>query len=340
MPMFIVTTFRYDKPLPSLPRTEERRRPSSLVLPDTSSTYSRTSSTRSKSRPRYELESEGSISSQASSSSPRSSISVPSILKPSRAPPENRATHRKTERKTVRFLPIIDSLLRYTLRTKCIAHDIRFPPHSARLPTSATPDPLGFGKPGGRGALYLTLCERTRTQPAVSPPITRMWIVSYEFPWVVEVIGTGRCIGKAVCHCPTSFHCKDRGKTPETFVTIFDVLHALWANLQKPIMESEWTTLSSSERRRMRRTCIDAYANEPSRSMFDIDPTSNSLRSRKIYDTKPRLDSTHHLRRIDWLGALTCFGGLIKDEGLIAERIAKPHRREATWALVLEQGRR
>lgn len=51
-------------------------------------------------------------------------------------------------------------------------------------------------------------------------------------------------MGNNVCHCPTSFQCKDRGKTPETFVTIFDVLHALWASLQKPILESEWYALS------------------------------------------------------------------------------------------------
>lgn len=100
------------------------------------------------------------------------------------------------------------------------------------------------------------------------------------------------------------------------------------------------TVLSSSERRRLRRTCIDAYANEPSRSMFDMDPGSNSLRSRKMYDTKARFDSTYHLKRIDWLGRLTRFGGLSKDEGLIAERIAKPQRREATWALVLEDNSR
>lgn len=87
----------------------------------------------------------------------------------------------------------------------------------------------------------------------------------------------------------------------------------------------------------MRRTCIDAYANEPSRSMFDMDSNSNSMTSRKVYDTKSRLDSTRHLRRIDWLGGLTRFGGLTKNEGLIAERIAKPHRQEATWVLVLDE---
>lgn len=100
MPLFIITTSRYDKPLPALPRTEERRRPSSLVLPDTSSTYSHTGSTRSKSRLRYGFESEGSCSSREGSSSPRSSISVPSILKPSRALPDNKVTRRQTERRS------------------------------------------------------------------------------------------------------------------------------------------------------------------------------------------------------------------------------------------------
>lgn len=99
MSMFIVTASRHDKPLPALPYNEGRRRPSSLVLPNSSSAYSHASSARAKSQLRYDIESEGSSSSQESSNSPRSSISVPSILKPSRAS-NNSVTYRRTERRS------------------------------------------------------------------------------------------------------------------------------------------------------------------------------------------------------------------------------------------------
>jgi hypothetical protein len=62
-----------------------------------------------------------------------------------------------------------------------------------------------------------------------------MYIVSYEFPWVIEV--------NAAVSDPGAHHflTSGRGKhASEPFVTVYDVMHALWAYLQRPVVESEW----------------------------------------------------------------------------------------------------
>jgi hypothetical protein len=91
------------------------------------------------------------------------------------------------------------------------------------------------------------MCEQTRGQPAVSPPVARMWIVSYEFPWMVEVNGTGRGATRRdnACYCSISSRCKAQHEGPDAFVTVFDVLHALWSNLQRPVVETEWYVFRS-----------------------------------------------------------------------------------------------
>ncbi|KAG8777683.1 hypothetical protein FRC12_000255 [Ceratobasidium sp. 428] len=332
MPTYIVTDTRYSKPLPAVPY-EGRSRPSSLVL-DKSAVYSHThfiraraGSSQSLARPRYPYESEGSISSYESVE-PASRPRVPSILKSSKASQgETGLTRRRSHSKTVRFLPIIDALLRHTLQSRCVSHDLRFSPHSARLPSVTDRKILSSLR---HGAPYLSLCEKTRGQPAVSPPVSRMWIVSYEFPWVVEVKGTG--YGGAskdfTCYCSISSRCKAQHPESEAFVTIYDVLHSLWHNLQKPVVEAEWSTLSPSRQKDIRNTGLAAYAHEPSRAAADTD----SIRSGKSRRAIP----PRAVRRIDWLGRDTRFGGLRKDEVLIAERIDKPWMREATWGLVLE----
>ncbi|KAG8679107.1 hypothetical protein FRC08_017220 [Ceratobasidium sp. 394] len=160
-----------------------------------------------------------------------------------------------------------------------------------------------------------------------------MWVVSYEFPWVVEVNGTGRngTSKGFACYCSVSSRCKAQHPEPEAFVTIYDVLHALWRNLQKPVVETEWATLSSSRQKEIRNTGVAAYANEPSRAAVDTD----SIRSGKSRRSTP----VRAVRRIDWLGTNTRFDGLRKDEDLISERIEQPWMREATWGLVLEDNR-
>ncbi|KAG9119307.1 hypothetical protein FRC07_005724, partial [Ceratobasidium sp. 392] len=332
MPTYIVTDRRYSKPLPSLP-FEERSRPSSLLL-DPSPVYSHThfirvraGSAQSLVRPRYAYESEGSTSSHESLEPP-SRPRVPSILKSSKASiNESGSTRKRSHSKTVRFLPIIDNLLRHTLQSRCVSHDLRFSPHSARLPSVTDRKLLDGLRHGGP---YLSLCEKTRGQPAVTPPVARMWIVSYEFPWIIEVNGTGQVGARKdfTCYCSISSRCKAQHPESETFVTIYDVLHSLWRNLQKPVVEAEWSTLSSSRQKEIRNTGMAAYVHEPSRAAADTD----SIRSGKSRRTIP----PRAVRRIDWLGTHTRFGGLRKDEDLITKRIDKPWMRDATWGLALE----
>ncbi|QRV79173.1 cadmium ion transporter [Ceratobasidium sp. AG-Ba] len=308
MPTYIVTTTGYSKPLPALPPLpyEARPRPNSLLF-ETSSTYShasfiraRSGSSQSTARPRYVYESEGSISSNDSVeiySRPR----IPSILKSSNASlNDGSSTRNRSHSKSVRFLPIIDNLLRHTLHSRCVSHDLRFSPHSARLPSVSDRKLLSNLR---HGAPYLALCEKTRAQPAVSPPVSQMWIVSYEFPWVIE-----------------------HPRSEEKFVTIYDVLNTLWRNLQKPVVEAEWSKLSTVRQNEIRRTGLAAYTHEPSRVAVD----SESARP-----GKSRVP-IRAVRRIDWLGTYTRFNGLRKDDALIAERVEKPWMREATWGLVLE----
>ncbi|KDN49810.1 hypothetical protein RSAG8_01875, partial [Rhizoctonia solani AG-8 WAC10335] len=302
--MFLITTLRHEKPLPALPQRERRlRRSSALVEADNSSIYSYASSSYST-RHKYPVRDRH--DSQTSSCPSERSL-VPSILK-SRSS-ESRHGRRHSQRKSVRFLPIIDTLLRHALHTRSISHDLRFPPHSARMLSAAN----YYGSSGSNPAQYVPFCTRTRAQPAVSPPVSQMWIVSYEFPWVIEV--------NAAVSDPGAHHIVTSGRdkhTPEPFVTIYDVLHALWAYLQRPIMEEEWSTLTSSQRRAIRRTCLSAYAHQPSRSS---QPESSSG-SRTHRSSKPAVSDNRKLvRKIDWLGASTRFAGLGKDESLIAERI-------------------
>jgi hypothetical protein len=135
-------------------------------------------------------------------------------------------------------MPIIDNLLRHALHSRCIAHDLRFPPHSARIPS-----PMDHNVLGGLGSgHYMPFCKKTRVQPAASPPAARIWIISYEFPWVIEVNGTG--VSNESHRFTTSSRSKDN--SVESFVTIYDVLHTLWANLQEPMVESEWYVLDFS----------------------------------------------------------------------------------------------
>ncbi|KAL5631353.1 hypothetical protein ACGC1H_007017 [Rhizoctonia solani] len=188
-----------------------------------------------------------------------------------------------------------------------------------------------YGSGGLNPAQYIPFCTRTRAQPAVSPPVSQIWIVSYDFPWAIEVNAT---VSDPEAH---RFITSGRDKyAPEPFVTIYDVLHALWAYLQRPMMEEEWSALTSSQRRAIRRTCLSAYAHEPSRSSPLESPSHSRSRSyRSSKATTP--DNKKLVRKIDWLGACTRFAGLGKDEGLIAERVEEPWRRELTWVLVLDE---
>ncbi|CAE6493723.1 unnamed protein product [Rhizoctonia solani] len=321
--MFLITTLRHEKPLPALPQTPRRlRRPSALVEVDNSSIYSYASSSYSGTRHTYPVRDRH--DSQTSSCPSERSL-VPSILK-SRSS-ESRHSRRHSQRKSVRFLPIIDTLLRHTHHSRSISHDLRFPPHSARMLSTANYHGSGRLNP----AQYIPFCTRTRAQPAVSPPVSQIWVVSYDFPWAIEVNAT---VSDAGAH---RFAASGRDKyAPEPFVTVYDVLHALWAHLQRPMMEEEWSALTSSQRRAIRRTCLSAYAHEPSRSSQSESPSlskSRSYRSSKAAAS----DNKKLVRKIDWLGTSTRFAGLGKDESLIAERVEEPWRRELTWVLVLDE---
>ncbi|KAG8690810.1 hypothetical protein FRC11_008964 [Ceratobasidium sp. 423] len=323
--MFLITTLRHEKPLPALPQSERRpRRPSALVDADNASVYSYASSSFSGPRHKCDRPVRDRHDSQTSSCPSERSL-VPSILK-SRSS-ESRNGRKHSQRKSVRFLPIIDTLLRHALHSRSISHDLRFPPHSARMLSTAN----YHGSGGFNPAQYVPFCTRTRAQPAVSPPVSQMWIVSYEFPWVIEV--------NAAVSDPGAHHfvTSSRGKhAPEPFVTIYDILHAIWAYLQRPIVEEEWTKLSSSQRRAIRRTCLSAYAHEPSRSSQSQNALlSRSQSHRSSKSTAP--ENRRVVRKIDWLGTCTRFAGLGKDEDLIAERIEEPWRRELTWVLVLDE---
>ncbi|CAE7086139.1 unnamed protein product [Rhizoctonia solani] len=319
--MFLITTLRHEKPLPALPQNERRsRRPSALVEADNSSIYSYASSSHSRTRYTYPVRDRH--DSQTSSCSERSL--VPSILK-SRSS-ESRNGRRHSHRKSVRFVPIIDALLRHAPASQSISHDLRFSPHSARMLSTAD----YYGSGGFNPGQYVPFCTRTRAQPAVSPPIPQMWIVSYDFPWAIEV--------NAAVSDPGAHHFLTSGRdkyAPEPFVTIHDVLHALWIYLQRPMIEEEWSTLTSTQRRAMKRTCLSAYAHEPSRSLPE--PPSIS-RSRSHRSSKVAVSDDRKLvRKIDWLGKSTRFAGLGKDEDLITERIKEPWRRELTWVLKLDE---
>ncbi|CAE6454119.1 unnamed protein product [Rhizoctonia solani] len=324
--MFLITTLRHEKPLPELPQHGRRSRKSSaLVEADSSSIYSCSSSSYSGTRHRdkYTYPVRDRHDSQTSSCPSERSL-VPSILK-SRSS-ESRHSRRHSQRKSVRFLPIIDTLLRHALNSRSISHDLRFPPHSARMLSAAN----YYGSGGFNPAQYVPFCSRTRAQPAVSPPVSQIWIVSYDFPWVVEV--------NATVSDPGAHHFITSGRdkyASEPFVTIYDVLHALWAYLQRPIMEEEWSTLTSSQRRAIRRTCLSAYAHEPSRSSQESPSMS---KSRSYRSSQASVSGDRKLvRKIDWLGTSTRFAGLRKDEDLIAERIEEPWRRELTWVLALDE---
>ncbi|CAE6478020.1 unnamed protein product [Rhizoctonia solani] len=321
--MFLITTLRHEKPLPELPRNERpSRRPSTMVEVDNSSIYSYASSSFSGTRHKYPVRDRH--DSQTSSCPSERSL-VPSILK-SRSS-ESRSGRRHSQRKSVRFLPIIDTLLRHAPHSRSISHDLRFPPHSARMlaPTNH------YGLGGFNPAQYVPFCTRTRAQPAVSPPASRMWIVSYEFPWVVEV---NAAVSEPGTH---HFLTSGRGKyASEPFVTIYDVLHALWAYLQRPMMEEEWSTLSSSQRRAIRRTCLSAHAHEPSRSSQSQNASVSRSRSYRLSKSTVS-DDRKVVRKIDWLGTRTRFAGLGKDEDLIVERIEEPWQREFTWVLGLDE---
>ncbi|ELU42646.1 cadmium ion transporter [Rhizoctonia solani AG-1 IA] len=276
-------------------------------------------------------------------SSKRAGSLVPSILKSrsSESRDGRRRSHRKCERhnyyviatslthlftSAVRFLPILDTLLRHALHSRSILHDLRFSPHSARM-LSATNH---HGSGGFNPTQYVPLCPRTRAQPAVSPPVSQIYIVSYEFPWVIEV--------NAAVSDPGAHHFVTSGRerhAAEPFVTIYDVMHALWAYLQRPVVESEWSALSSTQRRTIRRTCLSAYAREPSRSYSQGTITSRS-RSQKPAKAIASEDRKV-VRKIDWLGTYTRFAGLGKDEELIADRIEEPWKRELTWVLALDE---
>lgn len=327
MPTFIITPSRHEKPLPALPSHDGYfKRASLLVQADDSSIYSYESSapsSRNYSHIRRQIEHRR--DSQSSMGASHTSL-IPSILK-SRST-ESKSGRRKAHGKVVRFMPIIDGLLRHALHSRCIAHDLRFPPHSARIPS-----PMGYKVFGAlSGGHYMPFCKKTRAQSAISPPVDRMWIVSYEFPWVIEVNGTATSIPDAESHRFITSG-RDRHDTTETFVTIYDVLHTLWANLQRPVLEPEWSSLSPSRRRSIRRTCTAAYAHEPSRSQAD---STSSSRNGKKFDIKPSSGTRRVVRRIDWLGRSTRFGGLGKDDALITERVKEIWRRELTWVLVLD----
>lgn len=321
--MFLITTLRNEKPLPLIPRNERRsRRPSALVEVDNSSVYSYASSSVSRSSHSVRLVRDRHDS--QTSSCPSEGSLVPSILK-SRSS-ESRDGRRRSHRKSVRFLPILDTLLRHALHSRSILHDLRFSPHSARM-LSATNH---HGSGGFNPTQYVPLCPRTRAQPAVSPPVSQIYIVSYEFPWVIEV--------NAAVSDPGAHHFVTSGRerhAAEPFVTIYDVMHALWAYLQRPVVESEWSALSSTQRRTIRRTCLSAYAREPSRSYSQGTITSRS-RSQKPAKAIASEDRKV-VRKIDWLGTYTRFAGLGKDEELIADRIEEPWKRELTWVLALDE---
>ncbi|CEL60814.1 hypothetical protein RSOLAG1IB_04053 [Rhizoctonia solani AG-1 IB] len=321
--MFLITTLRNEKPLPLIPQNERRsRRPSALVEVDNSSVYSYASS--SVSRSRHSVRSMRDRHDSQTSSCPSERSLVPSILK-SRS--ESKGGRRHSHRKSVRFVPILDHLLRHALHSRSILHDLRFPPYSARM-LSVTNH---YGSGGSNPTQYVPFCSRTRAQPAVSPPIPQMYIVSYEFPWVIEV--------NAAVSDPGAHHflTSGRGKhASEPFVTVYDVMHALWAYLQRPVVESEWSALSSPQRRTIRRTCISAYAHEPSRSSQSQGTITSRSRSQK--PTKAIASEDRKIvRKIDWLGTSTRFAGLGKDEDLIAERIEEPWKRELTWVLALDE---
>ncbi|KAJ1304671.1 hypothetical protein OPQ81_005810 [Rhizoctonia solani] len=321
--MFLITTLRHEKPLPALPQIERRpRRPSALTEADNSSIYSYASSSLSGSRHKYPVR--GRHDSQTSSCPSERSL-VPSILK-SRSS-ESRNGQRHSQRKSVRFLPILDNLLRHGLHSRSISHDLRFPPHSARMLSVTN----YYGSGGFNPAQYVPLCARTRAQPATSPPVSQMWIVSYEFPWVIEV--NAAISGSGAHHFVTSGSDKHAS---EPFVTIYDVLNALWAYLQRPTIEAEWSALSSSQRRAIRRTCLSAYAHEPSRSSQSQNASISRSRSQK-FGKSTISDDRKVVRKIDWLGSSTRFAGLGKDEDLIAERVEEPWRRELTWVLALDE---
>ena len=110
-----------------------------------------------------------------------------------------------------------------------------------------------------------------------------------------------------------------------TNITCEDVWGSLCATLQQPIIDSEWGIIIKDEKQK---EAIEAAM----KKRIDSESESNANKRYKVIDVDKRP------KRIDYLGDMTLFKGLGKDDDFVKLRLM-PHSPPCaeTWVIKLDQ---
>ncbi|KAG1736012.1 hypothetical protein EDB19DRAFT_1723123 [Suillus lakei] len=219
---------------------------------------------------------------------------------------ENAGIKHGPAQRTKNSMPLInkDTQIAYFLAAPYVplVYDIRYPPTSLWFPPSS---PYA-----GRGYELLRI-------PLTPARPKQIRLISQDFPW--------------------SFDIGPKPSAVEQGVTCLEVLTALYAALHHPLSDTEWGTAAEDKheslvRARDRRLNMSPALRGRSNSKASV-TARRRVRFASDVDAQPAQREPAILR-VDWLGSLVAFGGLVKDEAFARRRLI-PGAREPpeTWVV-------